>query len=58
MVFARFPEAHLRELENRLSDAAILAQILPLSRFVLHRDIADSDVDLVLSAFQAYAEAR
>ncbi len=58
MVFARFPEARLQELENRLSDAGILAQLLPLSRFVLHRDIADSDVDLALNAFQTHVEAR
>lgn len=56
--FARFPQANLRDLENRLNDAGILAQLLPLSRFVLHRNIADSDVDLALNAFRTYAQAR
>jgi len=54
MVFARFPMAHLTALEVWLKESGIAAQILPTSRFVLHRDIADDHVEKALAAFNAF----
>lgn len=54
MVFAQFPPQHLSPLEDWLRASGILVQILPTSRFVLHRDISDADVEKAVAAFAAY----
>lgn len=54
MVFVRFPAEHLSALAVWLEESGIAAQILPTSRFVLHRDIADEGIDKALAAFDAY----
>lgn len=54
MVFARFPPEHRSPLEDWLKASGVLAQILATSRFVLHRDISDADIDVSVAAFEAY----
>lgn len=58
MVFARFPPAHLSALEASLKASGVLAQILPTSRFVLHRDISDADIETALAAFAAFFDRQ
>lgn len=53
MVFARFPEEHLPALAESLQASGILVQLLPTTRFVLHRDISDADVETAVAAFAA-----
>ncbi|MEQ8514159.1 MAG: low-specificity L-threonine aldolase [Chromatocurvus sp.] len=54
MVFAGFPEQHLCPLAAWLNDHSILIQLLCTTRFVLHRDISDADIDRVIAVFQDY----
>lgn len=54
MVFVHVPEPHCVGLQGVLADAGVLAAIMPLSRFVLHRDVSADGVKRVVSVAKAY----
>ncbi|PAU78277.1 low-specificity L-threonine aldolase [Halomonas salipaludis] len=54
MLFAHFPEAHREPLVAHLKAHGILAELLYATRFVVHRDISDTDIDAVIEAFRDY----
>lgn len=54
MVFARFPDEHVQPLAAWLKEHGILIELLYATRFVVHRDIDDGDVDQVISVMQRY----
>lgn len=50
MVFASFPPERCAALERDLAARGILAQILPSSRFVTHRDVDAAGIETVVAA--------
>jgi len=58
MLFAHFPEAHREPLVAHLKARGILAELLYSTRFVVHRDIGDDDIDTVIEAFGEYFAAQ
>ena len=54
MLFAHFPDAHRQPLVDHLKARGILAELLYATRFVVHRDISDADIDAVIEAFRDY----
>ena len=58
MLFAHFPEAHREPLVAHLKARGILAEMLYATRFVVHRDISDADIDTVIEAFSDYFARR
>ncbi|MGE6608093.1 low-specificity L-threonine aldolase [Halomonas sp. NPDC076908] len=54
MVFARFPDAHVKPLSTWLKEHGILIELLYATRFVVHRDISDADIDKVIAVMEAY----
>ncbi|HEY4029870.1 MAG TPA: low-specificity L-threonine aldolase [Caulobacteraceae bacterium] len=57
MVFVQAPEAHCAGLQAALAEAGVLTAIMPLSRFVLHRDVSAAGVERAVSAVKAYFAA-
>ncbi|MCA1770271.1 MAG: low-specificity L-threonine aldolase [Halomonas sp.] len=58
MLFAHFPEAHREPLVAHLQARGILAELLYSTRFVVHRDIGDDDIETVIEAFGEYFAAQ
>lgn len=54
MVFVRFPDAHVQPLATWLKEHGILVELLYATRFVVHRDIKDADIDKVIAVMKAY----
>ncbi|MGO2580912.1 MAG: GntG family PLP-dependent aldolase, partial [Halomonas sp.] len=54
MVFARFPDAHIQPLSAWLKEHGVLIEMLYATRFVVHRDINDADIDKVIAVMKAY----
>ena len=54
MVFARFPDNHVQPLSAWLKEHGILIELLYATRFVIHRDINDADIDKVIAVMEAY----
>lgn len=54
MVFAQLPPAHCQPLEAWLKERGILTQMTYSSRFVTHRDVSRSDIDVFVAAVRAY----
>ncbi|MGO2241817.1 MAG: low-specificity L-threonine aldolase [Halomonas sp.] len=54
MVFARFPDAHIQPLSAWLKEHGVLIELLYATRFVVHRDINDADIDKVIAVMNAY----
>lgn len=54
MVFARIPQEHVMSLATWLKEHGILIELLYATRFVVHRDISDEDIDTVLAVMQEY----
>lgn len=58
MLFAHFPEAHREPLVAHLKARGIIAELLYSTRFVVHRDIGEDDIDTVIEAFGEYFAAQ
>ncbi len=54
MVFAHFPDKHIKPLSSWLKEHGILIELLYATRFVVHRDINDADIDKVVAVMEAY----
>ncbi|WAM49388.1 low-specificity L-threonine aldolase [Vreelandella venusta] len=54
MVFAHFPDEHVQPLSAWLKEHGILIELLYATRFVVHRDINDADIDKVIAVMQSY----
>ncbi|MFB9866964.1 low-specificity L-threonine aldolase [Vreelandella sulfidaeris] len=54
MVFVRFPDAHVQPLAAWLKEQGILVELLYATRFVVHRDINDADIDKVIAVMKTY----
>ncbi|MGP9687330.1 low-specificity L-threonine aldolase [Halomonas sp. AOP25-F1-15] len=54
MVFTRFPDAHIQPLSAWLKEHGVLIELLYATRFVVHRDINDADIDKVIAVMKAY----
>ncbi|MDX1357083.1 MAG: low-specificity L-threonine aldolase, partial [Halomonas venusta] len=54
MVFAHFPDEHVQPLSAWLKEHGILIELLYATRFVVHRDIDDADIDKVIAVMQSY----
>ncbi|WP_447527956.1 low-specificity L-threonine aldolase [Vreelandella sp. TE19] len=54
MVFAQVDEGHVEGLAKWLEEHDILLDLLYATRFVVHRDISDDDIERVLEVMQAY----
>ena len=54
MVFASFPDAHVKPLSIWLKEHGILIELLYATRFVVHRDINDADIDKVITVMKTY----
>ncbi|WP_264298850.1 beta-eliminating lyase-related protein, partial [Halomonas sp. 3D7M] len=54
MVFAHFPDEHVQPLSAWLKEHGILIELLYATRFVVHRDIDDADIDKVTAVMQSY----
>lgn len=54
MVFARIPYEHVQPLATWLKEQGILIELLYATRFVVHRDIDDADIDKVLAVINSY----
>ncbi|RBI68831.1 low-specificity L-threonine aldolase [Vreelandella sulfidaeris] len=54
MVFASFPDAHVEPLSIWLKEHGILIELLYATRFVVHRDINDADIDKVITVMETY----
>lgn len=54
MVFARIPQEHIKPLAACLKKHGILIELLYSTRFVVHRDISDEDIDTVLAVMRGY----
>lgn len=54
MLFARFPDEHVKPLSTWLKEHGILIELLYATRFVVHRDINDADIDKVIAVMEAY----
>ncbi|MEH6641931.1 low-specificity L-threonine aldolase [Vreelandella glaciei] len=54
MVFAQIPDAHVQPLSAWLKEHGILIELLYATRFVVHRDINDADIDKVVAVMEAY----
>lgn len=54
MVFAHFPDAHVQPLSIWLKEHGILIELLYATRFVVHRDINDADIDKVITVMETY----
>ncbi|WP_249979145.1 low-specificity L-threonine aldolase [Vreelandella olivaria] len=54
MVFARIPYEHVQPLAAWLKEQGILIELLYATRFVVHRDIDDADIDEVLAVMDSY----
>lgn len=54
MVFARIPQEHVMSLATWLKEHGILIELLYATRFVVHRDISDEDIDTVLAVMLEY----
>lgn len=57
MVFAHVPPEHCQPLEAWLKARGILTQMVYSSRFVTHRDVSRSDIDVFVAALKAYFRA-
>lgn len=55
MVFARIPEAHVKPLSAWLKEHGILIELLYATRFVVHRDINDADIERVVAVMEDYS---
>ncbi|MBR2515476.1 MAG: low-specificity L-threonine aldolase [Halomonas sp.] len=58
MVFVRFPDKHVQPLAAWLKEHGILIELLYATRFVVHRDISDADIDEVIAVMQRYFECQ
>lgn len=54
MVFANIPADHVQPLSTWLKEHGILIELLYATRFVVHRDINDADIDNVIAVMQSY----
>ncbi|WP_447957336.1 low-specificity L-threonine aldolase [Vreelandella sp. EE7] len=54
MVFAQVDKGHVEGLAKWLEEHDILLDLLYATRFVVHRDISDDDIERVLEVMQAY----
>ncbi|WP_447895298.1 low-specificity L-threonine aldolase [Vreelandella sp. GE22] len=54
MVFAQVDEGHVEGLAKWLEEHDILLDLVYATRFVVHRDISDDDIERVLEVMQAY----
>lgn len=54
MVFAHFPDEHVKPLSAWLKEHGILIELLYATRFVTHRDLDDADIDKVIAVMEAY----
>ena len=54
MVFAHFPDEHVKPLSAWLKEHGILIELLYATRFVTHRDLNDADIDKVIAVMEAY----
>lgn len=54
MVFAHFPDEHVKPLSAWLKEHGILIELLYATRFVVHRDIDDAEIDKVIAVMQSY----
>ncbi|WFE72869.1 low-specificity L-threonine aldolase [Halomonas sp. M1] len=54
MVFVRFPDKHVQPLATWLKEHGILIELLYATRLVVHRDINDADIDVVIAVMQRY----
>lgn len=54
MVFAQFPDEHVKPLSAWLKEHGILIELLYATRFVTHRDVNDADIDKVIAVMEAY----
>lgn len=54
MVFAQFPDEHIKPLSAWLKEHGILIELLYATRFVVHRDIDDANIDKVIAVMQSY----
>lgn len=54
MVFARVPNEHVQPLSAWLKEQGILIELLYATRFVVHRDIDDVDIEKVLTVMENY----
>lgn len=54
MVFAHFPDEHVKPLSAWLKEHDILIELLYATRFVVHRDINEADIDNVIAVMADY----
>lgn len=54
MVFARIPQEHVKPLAAWLKKHGIQIELLYSTRFAVHRDISDEDIDTVLAVMRDY----